>query len=104
MVTPEELAEIKIALGEYAQCPKGLNNTYIMADYASEIIPFLITECERLRDGIAAIETRWRDASQDSGSRTFRDTMAECAAELAVLLAGMDDKELQAEIDKAMEE
>ena len=65
----------------------------------------LIAEYERLRDGITAIEARWRAASQDSGSRrAYRDTMSECAAELAALLAGTDDRELQDEIDKAMEE
>ena len=62
-------------------------------------------ENKRLRDGLSAIETRWREASQDSCfRRAYRDTMAECAAELAALLAGTNDKELQVEIDKAMEE
>jgi hypothetical protein len=65
----------------------------------------LCNELTRLQTGLVAIEARWRAASEDSCfRRAYRDTMAECAAELAALLAGTDDRGLQDEINKAMEE
>lgn len=60
---------------------------------------------QSLRAGLEAIEKRWRAASKDlCFRRAYRDTMAECAAELAALLAGFDDQEMMAEIEKAMSE
>ena len=67
-------------------------------------IPALIAEVERLRNSLAAIEARWRAASKDSCFRRhYRDIMSECADELLGLLSGVDERELQAEIDKAFE-
>lgn len=65
----------------------------------------LQAEVERLQTGLSAIEARWREASQDKCFRShFRQTMEECADELRALLNGVDDSELQAEIDKAFAE
>jgi len=56
----------------------------------------------RLQEGLAAIETRWRAASQDSCFRKhYRETMELCADELRDLLTGFDDGEIQDEISKA---
>lgn len=64
----------------------------------------LAKELQRLRSGLLAIEARWREASQDRCfTRHYRDTIAECAAELRSLLDGVDDSEMQAEIEKAFE-
>lgn len=61
---------------------------------AHQDIPALAAEIERLRSGLSTIESRWREASQDSSFRThYRQTMELCADELRDLLGGFDDNE-----------
>ena len=53
----------------------------------------------RLHKNLAAIEARWLAALQDSAFRiSYRETIAECAAELHSLLA-FNDSEIQVDDD-----
>lgn len=79
--------------------------SFVFIAHARTDIPALIARIEHLESSIAKIEQRWREASKDSSFRShYRGTMAECANELAAVLAGVDDSQLEAEIDKAVEE
>lgn len=73
---------------------------------ARQDIPRLCAEVRRLQNGIAKIEARWREASENKTFRThYRETMAECAHKLRDLLAGsVDEDELEAEINKTIDE
>lgn len=72
---------------------------------APEYILQLLSKIERLQSGLSTIEARWRQVSQDKCFRQHhRETMEQCADELRNLLTGFDDREIQAEIDKAVKE
>lgn len=72
---------------------------------APEYVLQLLSKIEWLQSGLSAIETRWRQASRDKCFRQhYRETMEQCADELRDLLIGFDDREIQAEIDKAAKE